>query len=80
MEDADETHFIFKMANRKLLGSRGDMVVQYADIVSGGYSIKMMVRLTGVGGGMVQPPMLILMNANCTYPIRGVYEDVPGVS
>lgn len=50
MEDADETHFIFKMANRKLLGSRGDMVVQYADIVSGGYSIKMMVRLTGVGG------------------------------
>lgn len=39
-----------------------------------------MILLSGVPGGMIHPPMLIFKNSNCTYPILGVADDVPGVS
>jgi hypothetical protein len=36
MENLDETHFTVNMDNGRTLGSRGDMVVKYADVVAGG--------------------------------------------
>lgn len=61
------------------LGLKGDEVNKYADFVSGGDPITMMVRLTGGKNASVQPCMLIFMNQNRSYPIRGVPDDVPGV-
>lgn len=43
MENADETHLIFNMDNGKRLGHRRETTVQYADFVSGGDEIKMMI-------------------------------------
>lgn len=35
IENADETHFVFNMDNRKTLGFKGEAHVKYADFVSG---------------------------------------------
>lgn len=79
MENVDETHFTFNMDNGNTLGFRRDVVIKYADVVSGRDPINMMVRLSGGRGGMIQPPMLIFKNFNCTYHICGVADDVPGI-
>ncbi|MEM7298840.1 MAG: hypothetical protein AAF391_11305, partial [Bacteroidota bacterium] len=79
VENADETHFVVNMDNGKTLGFIGDRHVKYADVVSGGDSMTMMVRLTGGVSAMICPPMIIFSNANRSYPIRGVEDSVPGV-
>lgn len=79
IENADETHFIFNMDNGRTIGFRGDEEIKYADLVSGDEGITMMVRLTGGRDARIQPPMLIFKNDNCSYPIRGVIDNVPGV-
>lgn len=79
IENADETHFVFNMDNGKTLGIKGDSDVKYADVVSGGDPITMMVRLTGGSNARIEAPMLIFKNENRSYPIRGVPDDVPGV-
>ena len=43
----DETHFIVNIANGRMLGFRGDENVKYADVVSGGENMILMVRNTG---------------------------------
>ena len=47
-ENVDETHFIINMDNGKTLGFAGDTEVRYADVVSGGLNMTMVVRLTGM--------------------------------
>lgn len=79
-ENADETHFVFNMDNGRTLGFIGDNDVKYADVVSGGEPITMVVRLTGGVNASIQPTMLIFKNQARSYPIRGVVDDVPGVS
>ena len=72
VENCDETHFVVNMDNGKTLGFRGDNDVKYADVVSGGIGMTMMVRLTGGPGARIQSPFIIFQNANGSYPIRGV--------
>ena len=79
IENADETHFVFNMDNGKTLGFRGDMSVKYADVVSGGDPITMMVPLSGGPGAMIKPPMLVFKNINRSYPISGVMDNISGV-
>jgi hypothetical protein len=79
-ENADETHFVINMDNEKTLGFRGDNNVKYADVVSGGMGMTMLVRLTGGPGAIICAPFMILQNASGSYPIRGVPENFPGVS
>jgi len=79
IENADETHFIFNMDNGKTLGFKGDRHVKYADVVSGGDPITMMVRISGGVNARIEAPMLIFKNQNGAYPIRGVADNVPGV-
>ena len=43
IENVDETHFIINMDNGKSLGFRGDDTIKYADVVSGGVRITMVV-------------------------------------
>ena len=43
VENVDETHFIVNMDNGRTLGFRGDDAVKYADVVSGGLGMTMVV-------------------------------------
>lgn len=58
--NADETHFTLNMDNGKTLGFIGDNDVNYADFVSDGEPITMMVSITGGFNASIMPPMLIL--------------------
>ena len=79
MENADETHFVFNMDNGRTLGLKGDCHVKYADVVSGGDPITMVVRITGGRDACIQPPMIIFKNENRSFPIRGLPDNVLGV-
>lgn len=79
IENADETHFVFNMDSGKTLGFIGDNHVKYADVVSGGDPMTMMVRISGGVNAMIHPPMIIFKNGNRSYPIRGIPDNVPGV-
>lgn len=79
-ENADETHFVFNMDSGKTLGFIGDNDVKYGDVVSGGDPITMVVRLTGGKNAMIQKPMLIFKNQSRSYTIRGVADNIGGVS
>jgi DDE superfamily endonuclease len=68
------------MDNGRTLGFRGDNTVKYADVVSGGMGMTMVVRITGGPRAMICPPFMIFQNENCSYPIRGVPDNVSGVS
>ena len=79
IENIDETHFVVNMDNGRTLGFRGDDDVKYADVVSGGESMTMIVRITGGPSSHVEAPMIIFQNQNRSYPIHGVPDNVPGV-
>lgn len=79
IENADETHFMFNMDNGRTLGIKGDKHIKYADVVSGGEPVTIVVRLSGGKDACIHPPMLIFNNVNRSYPIRGVDDNVPGV-
>ena len=68
------------MDNGKTLGFRGDNDVKYADVVSGGMGMTMVVRLIGGPGSIICSPFMIFQNPNYSYPIRRVPDDIPGVS
>lgn len=78
--NADETHFILNMDNGRTLGFACETEVRYADVVSGGEAFTMMVRLSGGVHGRIEPPFIVFMNKNRSYPIKGVPDNVPGVA
>ena len=47
MENIDETHFVINLDNGRTLGFRGDTTVKYAEVVSGGESMTMVIRISG---------------------------------
>ena len=59
---------------------RGDTEVKYADVVSGGESMTMMVTITGGVRSRIVAPMMIFMNKNRNYPIQGVPDTISGAS
>ena len=75
----DETHFVINVDNGKTLGFRGDEDVKYADVVSGGESMTMVVLISGGYKASILTPMMIFKNENRAYPIRGLSDNVPGV-
>ncbi len=79
MENVDETHFVINMDNGRSLGFRGDSTVKYADVVAGGESMTLVVRISGGRRSMIEAPMIIFTNSNRTYPIRGIDDNIPGV-
>ena len=76
VENSDETHFLPNMDNGRTIGLRGQESVKYAAVISGDEGINMMVRVPGGVHGRIEAPMLIFQNPNCSYPIRGVPDDV----
>ena len=79
MENIDETHFVVNMDNGRTLGFHGDTIVKYAEVVSGGDSMTMVIRILGGRRSMIEASMLILTNPNISYPIRGLDDNIPGV-
>ena len=47
MENVDETHFVVNLDNGHTLGFRGDTTVKYVEVVSGGESMMMVIRISG---------------------------------
>ena len=79
MENIDKTHFVVNMDNGRTLGFCGDTTVKYAEVVSGGDSMTMVIRILGGRRSMIKAPMLIFTNPNSNYPIRGLNDNIPGV-
>lgn len=79
IENIDETHFIVDFDNGKTLGFSGETSIKYADVVSGGEGMTMVVRISGGPSARVHPPLMIFMNAAGNYPIHGVPDKTPGV-
>ncbi|KAL3681117.1 hypothetical protein R1sor_024073 [Riccia sorocarpa] len=79
-ENIDKTHFVVNMDNGRTLGFRGDDHIKYADVVSGGVSMTMVVKVTRGRAGKICSPFMIFQNDNCSYPIRRVPDNIPGVS
>jgi DDE superfamily endonuclease len=80
VENGDETHLCINLDNGRTLGFIGDEHVKYADVVSGGIVMTMFVRITGGKNAYIQPPFMILQNENCSYPMRNLPDNIPGVS
>ena len=79
MENVDETHFVINLDNGCTLGFRGDTTVKYAEVVSGGESMMMVIRISRGRRSMIKAPMLIFTNSNSNYPIWGLEDNIPGV-
>ena len=79
MENVDETHFVVNLDNGRTLGFRGDTTMKYAEVVSGGESMTMVIRISGGRRSMIEAPMLIFTNSSSNYPIRGLEDNIPGV-
>lgn len=56
VENTNETQVIFKLDNGKTLGIYGEQNVKYADVVSSGEPITIMVSITGGKSAMIQHP------------------------
>jgi hypothetical protein len=80
IENINETHFIVNMDNGRTLGFWGNTTVKYADVISGGDSMTMVVRIFGGRRSLIEAPMLIFTNGNSTYPIQGLNDNIPRVS
>lgn len=72
-ENVDETHFIINVDNGMTLDFRGDNDVKYADVVSGGIGMTMVVRLTAGPEAIICAPFMIFQNDVCTVTRYAVF-------
>ncbi|CAH0484465.1 unnamed protein product [Peronospora farinosa] len=80
MQNMDETHFVINCNNINTLGMRVATEMKYADVVSGGESMTMIITITGAPQARIVAPMMIFMNKNRSYPIQGVSATISGAS
>lgn len=76
--NADETHVVFEKITAKTLEMKEDENVKFADVVSGGEGMTMMVKISGACDAQIRPPFLIFQNVASSYPILGCPDDVSG--
>ncbi len=62
VENMDETHFVSNMDNRKTVGFKVQEEANYADVVSGGESMTLVLRLSSGVNSKFEPPFIIVMN------------------
>lgn len=58
-KNIDETHFVINMDNGRTLGFYGDKEVKYTNMVSGGMSIMMVVKVARVVHAKIETPFMI---------------------
>ena len=56
--DMDETHFVIDFDNGRRFGFRGDESVKYADVVSVGEGMTLIVHIAGGASSLIGTPML----------------------
>jgi hypothetical protein len=77
----DETHMLYAMKTQKMLSFKGESLVKYMDVVRGTEGISACITIIGGDkNARIGVPMLIFINANRSYPIRGKEnkDDVEG--
>ena len=79
VENMDETHFIVNMDDKRTLAFKGSDVIKYADVVSGGDGMTLVVRITGGSQAKIYSSMMIFQNKDRNYPIRGLQDNIPGI-
>jgi hypothetical protein len=62
VENGDETYFVMNMDNGKTLAAINEKSA-YADVVSGGVRMKMLVRLSGGARSQLQPAFMVFQSA-----------------
>lgn len=62
------------------LGFVGDDDVKYADVVSSGECMTIVVRLSGGRDAMITTLFMVFMNKDHNYAIRGTPDDGPRVA
>ena len=67
------------MSNGRTLGFRGNITVSYVDVVSGGDSMTIVIRIYRGRRSIIEVPMLIFTNSNGNYPIRGLDDNIPRI-
>lgn len=80
IENADETHFLIDVDNWSTLGFPGESEVKYAEAFSGREGMAMFVPTSGGRDAKIEALFMVFKNANKSFPIRGIPDDVPGVS
>jgi len=79
MENLHEMHFVVNLDNSQTLGFRGDKIVKYAEVVSGGESMTMVVRISSGYCTTIEAPIFIFSNENKSYsPIQCLIDNIPG--
>lgn len=76
----DETHFIFNLDNGRTLGFAGESKVKCADAISGSEEMTMVFQITGFRDASISLPLMIFINNDRSYPIRGLLDEISGVS
>ena len=76
----DETHFVINFENGRSLGLCGYENVKYADVVSGGEGMTIIVHLRVNASSRIGTPKLIFKNAKRSYPIQGLPDTMSGVA
>lgn len=73
MEDsifnADETHFVVDLHDRRTLAIKGDTDVKYSDVVSGDIGMTMIFMLGGCSKARLELPRIILQRKTSSYHI-----------
>ncbi|TYZ59005.1 hypothetical protein PybrP1_003655 [[Pythium] brassicae (nom. inval.)] len=78
--NTDETHFVVNMDGSKTLEKRGAPTVKNHDVVSGLERKTLVVLLLGGRNARVEVPMIVFQNGKCSHPIRGISDDVSGMT
>ena len=64
------------MDNGRTHGFSGQEEVKYSDVVSGGEGTTIVIRISGGRAAKVEVTFMVPKNANRSYPICGVPDDV----
>lgn len=80
VENADETHVLVNVDNGRTLVFAGDAEIKYADVVSRGEAMTMVVRISGWRDALLEAPFMVFQNKSRSYPIRKVPVKIDGAS
>ena len=80
IENLDKTHFVVNLDNGQTLGFWGDTIVKYIEVVPNDESMTTVLYISRGRSITIEVPMLIFSNENRIYPIRGLVNDILGVS
>lgn len=67
------------MGNGKTVGFSGETDIKYADVLTGGEGMNMLVWSSGGRDAKIEPLFMVLKNIDRKYPMSGTPDGAPGV-